>query len=87
MARLEVIQLLRNGTGMTEEQANEVIAYGLALARWRSGHRGRRRIEPLADKVQLAQDRERLQVPCREIAPGAEEVAHHLFDANRPGGR
>ena len=30
MARLDVVKVLQNGTGMTEEQANEVIAYGLA---------------------------------------------------------
>lgn len=29
MARSEVVVFLRNGTGMTEERANEVIAYGL----------------------------------------------------------
>lgn len=30
MARWEVVVFLRKGTGMTEERANEVIAYGLA---------------------------------------------------------
>lgn len=29
MARLEVIKFLRNGTGITEVEANEVIAYAL----------------------------------------------------------
>jgi hypothetical protein len=30
MARSEVVDFLRNGAGMTEARANEVIAYGLA---------------------------------------------------------
>lgn len=29
MARSEVVKLLQDGTGMTDEQANEVITYGL----------------------------------------------------------